>query len=284
MAQMGDGARSRRENVCARTITIMTTEATPTVELSEIGKPEPVDVITSPPPEKTTEEKTAEAARAAEEAKAKPEEGKTPDGVQKRIDELTKARRSAEREVEYWKRIATQKAQTEDKEPTPDQFENYDAYIKALATHAAKMAVSSAATETASQHVRTAEDSIWESKLAEAQSHIPDYKDIVGASEQEVAPHVVQAIRTAEHGPELVYHLAKHPALATRLNELSPMGAAIELGRIEATLGAPPPPKPASNAPEPIKPIAAARNVSVNLETAEMTDYIAARRKQGARF
>lgn len=272
----------------------MTTEANaPAVELSELAKPEPVDVITGPvsAPEKT-EEETAKAdaeSKAAEEAKAKPpEDAKITDGVQKRFDELTKARRSAEREAEYWKGIASQKAQ-DDKEPTPDQFENYDAYIKALATHAAKAAVSSAATATASQHVRTAEDSIWASKLAETQSQIPDYQTIVAASDQEVAPHVVEAIRAAELGPALVYHLAKNPELAVRLNGLSPVGAAIELGRIEATLGKPPrevevPPKPASNAPDPIKPIAAPRNTTVSLETAEMDDYVKARRKQGARF
>lgn len=272
----------------------MTTEATaPAVELSELAKPEPVDVITSPPAEKTEEEKVAETAKAADEAKAKPEDKPT-DGVQKRFDELTKARRSAEREAEYWKGIASQKAH-DDKEPTADQFENYDAYIKALATHAAKAAVSSAATATASQHVRTAEDSIWASKLAETQSQIPDYQAIVGASDQEVAPHVVEAIRAAELGPALVYHLAKNPELAVRLNGLSPARAAIELGRIEATLEAPPrevetpreievPAKPASNAPDPIKPIAAPRNTTVSLENADMTDYIAARRKQGARY
>lgn len=275
----------------------MTTEANaPAVELSDLAKPEPVDVITSPPPQKTEEEKTAETAKAAEEAKAKPaEDAKITEGVQKRFDELTKARRNAEREVEYWKGIASQKAPTTDKEPTPDQFENYDLYIKALAIHAAKAAVSSAASQTASQHVRTAEDSIWASKLAETQGRISDYQAIVGASDQEVAPHVIEAIKAAELGPELVYHLAKNPDLASRLNGLSPARAAIELGRIEATLGTPPrevetpreaavPPKPASNAPDPIKPIAAPRNTSVNLETAEMTDYIAARRKQGARF
>lgn len=269
----------------------MTTEATaPAVELSEIGKPEPVDVITSPPPpppEKTEEEKTAEAAKAAEEAKAKAEEGKVTPGVQKRINEEVAKRHAAERDAEYWKGIASQKAPDE-KAPTPDQFPDYDSYIKALAIHAAKAAVSSAAKETAHQHVRTAEDSIWASKLAETQSQIPDYQTIVAASDQEVAPHVVEAIRAAELGPALVYHLAKNPDIAARLNGLSPAKAAIELGRIEATLEAPRevevPAKPPSNAPEPEKPIAAPRNTSVSLETAEMTDYIAARRKQGARF
>jgi hypothetical protein len=251
-----------------------------------IVPPGPVDVITSPPAEKTEEEKTAEAAKAkAEETKVDPksDEAKITEGVQKRFDELTKARRSAEREAEYWKGIASQKAQVET-EPKADQFTDYDAYIKALATHAAKSAVSSAASETASQHVRTAEDTIWASKLAQTQSKIDDYSAVVGASSQEVAPHVVEAIKTAEHGPELVYHLAKHPEIAIKLNGMTPVSAAIELGRIEATLGAPPPPKPTSKAPDPVTPIAATRNTSIDLSTAEMADYIKARRQQGARF
>jgi preprotein translocase subunit SecA len=50
------------------------------------------------------------------------------------------------------------------------------------------------------------------------------------------ASTLTDAILTSDRGPEVAYHLAKNPALAERLNRLSPIAAAREIGRIEAAL------------------------------------------------
>ena len=102
----------------------------------------------------------------------------------------------------------------------------------------------------------------------------------------QIAPHVVDTLLDSESGPELAYHLAKRPETVKRINALSPLSAARELGRIEATLSNPAAPqiKPASKAPAPITPVRSSAPAAVDLASANMDQYIAARRKQGATF
>jgi len=99
-----------------------------------------------------------------------------------------------------------------------------------------------------------------------------------------ISGHVVDALMDADAGPALAYHLAKNPAVAERLNAMTPTRAAIELGRLETTLAAPATKAP-SNAPEPIKPLNSQHSGRmIDLSKASMEDYIAERRRQGARF
>jgi len=66
-----------------------------------------------------------------------------------------------------------------------------------------------------------------------------------------ISTPVAQGLIEDERGPEIAYHLAKNPSVLERLNSLSPMRAAIEIGRLSAMLpqaparqqtSAPPPP------------------------------------------
>ena len=257
----------------------------PAAKAPEPAIQEPVDVINP--------EDAPKADAAPKDEAPKPEEQKPPvaeipkdsqTAIDKRIGKAVAAQRAAERDRDYWRGIAEKTApNTEDKKPTPDQFTDYDTYIEALSAHSAKQAISSAATETASRHMHAAEETIWESRLDETKHEIADFETVVGAADQVVTVHVRDAIKAAERGPELLYHLAKHPEIVIRLNAMPATRAAIELGRLEATLGTQVPKLP-SNAPKPITPIAPMRNVAVTLENAEMDDYVALRRKQGARF
>lgn len=223
---------------------------------------------------------------------ARDEKGKFKgDGVQKRIDELTRARREAEREVKYWRGVATQTAQVDDgDEPSSDQFADNDgnldtrAYAKAVAQWAAKQAVAETQRQQASTSAETARQAVWLAREAEAKATIADYDAVVPTSTVPVKPHVVDALMDSEAGPALVYHLAKNPAVAERLNGMSPLRAAIELGRLETTLTAPAVKAP-SNAPAPISPLnAQPSGRNVDLSKVSMDDYVAERRRQGARF
>ncbi len=93
----------------------------------------------------------------------------------------------------------------------------------------------------------------------------------------------------SEKGPELVYHLAKNPAEAERLNAMSVRQMDREIGRLETTLGAKAPPAPpaarTTNAPPPVKPGSPASSPA-NTDPSKMTqpEYEAWRKGQGATY
>lgn len=202
------------------------------------------------------------------------------DGVQKRMNELTRARREAERQAEYWRGIATQTAPVAATEkPSRDQFADPDDYVEALTEWKADQAVAKSQQSQAVHAESSARNAVWSAREAEAKASIPDYDSVVPASTVEVKQHVIDALLDSEAGPSLVYHLAKNPDIAARLNGMSPMSAAIELGRLESTLAAPVAKAP-SNAPPPTSPIGGAATMTRDPTKMSTADYVAWRRSQ----
>ena len=212
----------------------------------------------------------------------KPHKGKS---ATARIDELTRLRREAERERDFYKGLATQtahpsSAEGADVEPEPDQFEDYADYVKALAKHEVRREQ----VASVSSRENIIRDAQWESRVEAVRASHADYETVVGSSEQPIAGHVYDALMDSERGPEMAYHMATHPEIAERLNRMSPTKAALELGRLETSLAAPTA-RPASKAPPPTTPLkTTGSTVVVNLTTASMDAYKAERRKQGAKF
>ena len=245
---------------------------------------EPVVEAVTPPVEEVVE--AVETAETESEEQARDDKGRFKgDGVQKRIDELTRARREAERQAEYWQGVATQTApEAQGDKPSRDDYAEQDDYIEALTEWKAEQAVTRAQREQAAQSANHARQSAWEAREAQTKASIPDYDAVVPVSTVPIRPHVVEALMDADAGPSLAYHLAKNPDVAARLNAMTPTRAAIELGRIETTLTAPAVKVP-SNAPTPITPITPqASGRTVDLSKASMEDYIAERKRQGAVF
>ena len=245
---------------------------------------DPVVEAVTPPVEEVVE--AVEAAEAESEEQARDDKGRFKgDGVQKRIDELTRARREAERQAEYWQGVATQTApEAQGDKPSRDDYAEQDDYIEALTEWKAEQAVTRVQREQAAQSANHARQSAWEAREAQTKASIPDYDAVVPVSTVPIKPHVVEALMDADAGPSLAYHLAKNPDVAARLNAMTPTRAAIELGRIETTLTAPAVKVP-SNAPTPITPITPqASGRTVDLSKASMEDYIAERKRQGAVF
>lgn len=196
------------------------------------------------------------------------EERKPAKGAEARIAELTRLRRQAERERDAaiaQLQGARDPAKAATPKPTPDDYEDYGEYVEALTdwkadereTQRADTAATTAATDAAN-----ARNTEWGAKVAAITESLPDYAEVAGKSEIEIRDFVVDAIMDADRGPELVYHLAQNPDVAARLNDMSPARAAIELGKIEATLGEPaapaeaaPPAKKTTTAPAPITPV-----------------------------
>jgi len=242
-------------------------------------------------------EATPETVNAEAEPEVEAEEGEQPEDLheekrrgktaQDRINDLTRARREAERERDFYKGLVSQPTPASPVEgaskPTPDSFETYDEYVEALTDWKVEQTINKQSTVKAQQTESMVREANWAAKLEEARQTLPDYAEVVGSSEVNIAPHVADALFDSELGPQLAYHMAQHPEYAERLNKLSPNKAALELGRLEAALSTPVA-KPTTKAPAPVSPIRSAPARQVDPAKLSTEEYIEFRRKQGAKF
>ena len=87
---------------------------------------------------------------------------------------------------------------------------------------------------------------------AEARTKIPDYDEVMKrASSIETRPHLDHLVIESDKGPLLKHYLAQRPDAVDRLNRMSPVAAAKEIGRLEARLSYPAP-KTATKASPPV--------------------------------
>lgn len=219
----------------------------------------------------------------ADDAGADPDAPKGRGGFQKRISELTAARREADRDRDYWRdmamRVHAQPPQPQKPEgptplpadlaarigpsPRPEDFPagEYDPkYIAAMARHdllseAAREAVTQreAANSRAAQERTARISTAWQDKAAKAAAQYPDFADVVMAPDVPVTDDMAEIMADLDGGAHVAYWLGKNPAEARRIASLSPKRQAAELGRIEVRLEtqrksaavstAPPPPK-----------------------------------------
>lgn len=249
------------------TETVVDQQPTPVAEQQaqeDTASAEDKPPVESKPPEPEADKETKKALR----------------GVQKRIDELTRARYETEerarqdiervrQEAEYWRQQAEQ-AKQQIGPPRADQFQDYEAYLRAAAQFEAQ--------KVTDERLAAAQKAQWEqqqrqqqemaqfqaqqryqaelnSKLAEAQKKFPDFLDVVTSPELPglQGTPAFGAIFESEQGAEVLYYLGKNPAKAHQIMSLSPLAQVREIGRIEAALSAgntvskaPPPPESVS--------------------------------------
>lgn len=264
-------------------------EPAPAAEAAEPAIDEPTGE-----PEEGAEE-GAEAGDGEPEGEPAPKPKKT---AQERIDEITRARREAEREAKYWRDVAEGRVKPEGqqqeapKAPNPDDFdmgETDPAFIKAVIAFEVKKGIDEGRQVLAQDLHMQAQERAWEAAQSVARSKFADYdaKVVDGASNWPCTPEMAQAIRTSDAGGEVAYHLASNPEEARRIAALDPFSQVRELGRIEARLESPPPAKvpakTATSAPKP--PVNQARGASGQFSVAPDTDDFAAfERTYGGRF
>ncbi len=233
-----------------------------------------------------TEQAAASAAAAEQETQTDQSAGegeKPPEkgGVQRRIDELTKARRLAEAEAEFWREKVLGAASSEKPaaekpkgKPNPADFETTEAYLDArdewVRNDTLRLADERIQKSERERDQRTEQEILaddWGEKEATITEKHPDYEEVTATAfealqstkgpAQAAVAHVVQY---SEVGPELLYYLGQHPEEVRRIAQLHPTQAALALGRIEGRLvteteggdeKTPPPPR----APKPPTPI-----------------------------
>lgn len=148
--------------------------------------------------------------------------------VQARIDEVTRARRDAERERDFWREEAMRFQPPEDQPPAFDPRE----------------------ADTAAHH---AVEQDWQARQAAFAQGQPDYAQVVEA-DWACSPVMADAIRTSEAGAAVAYVLAQNPDAARHIAGLPPLVQVREIGRLEAHIALAsqqPQPKTISDAPRP---------------------------------
>ena len=256
----------------------------------------------------TEEVKTeAESATVPEEPPAS-DEPKKAKGVQKRLDELTRQREDERRRAEAaearldralaaLERKPEVSIEESDPEPVrPTRGQDTEAYEQAImdyaeqkATWIARQEVRAAQAELAQQEqVKAAEHAqqeareSYQSRVNAFKEKHADFEQVAESPDVQVSMPMAAAILHSENGPNLQYYLGQNPNEAERIRQLSPPLQLLELGKIEAKLTAPPPPKPAvSAASAPIKPLSgAAPSSQKSPEDMSMDEYAAYRKSQ----
>ena len=205
------------------------------------------------------------------------------DIVQKRIaKEQRKAQREADRRVAEALAQAQAKAPKADApapsandRPKPENFQTTEDYVEAVSEWKAEQIIDRKTKEraeaTAANEQERYQREIQTAHVERedtARDKYSDYDDVVGNPRLPINAVMADAIRMSDQGPDIAYHLGKHPEEAAKIAKLPPILAVKELGKLEAKLAAEPPTptKRSSSAPEPINPVRpAAGNTFSNL-------------------
>lgn len=214
----------------------------------------PAEVVPESEPAQDAAETTAE---------APPEPKKK--SVQERIDEITRARRGAEREREYWKRVALEREQQRPQEsapemlnkpprPTLDQYETTTAYEDALFRwHDSVREIDAAARREQSE--RETALKLFNERARKIREENADFDEVI---EQPVFSPIMRGVLLqSENGPEVAYFLGRpeNRDQAERIRNLPAERQAYEIGKLESNLLLAKKTKKIPGAPPPINPV-----------------------------
>lgn len=146
--------------------------------------------------------------------------------------------------------------------PKEDDFEDWNEYQYAVSRHNIETAKWEIRQEyqQSQQHEHQQRQqadlaSNWQKQAAQAAQEMPDFNEVMDNPLFVQSPTVVEAVQSSDVGGKLAYYLGTHLDVANKINNMSPIQAARELGRIEAALLAAPkpePPRTVSQAPAPV--------------------------------
>lgn len=207
--------------------------------------------------------------------------------AQARINELTRARRQAERERDEVLRYVQQFQQAPQHAESLPAFENFtdlNEWGRAVAKTAAEQARAVAAQEFAQRQQQASQAQVFSSYEAREREYAakhPEYRDAYDSLSSSVrfGPEVLEVIADSSHGPALVHYLGDHLDEADRLQRMPPHKAAAEVARIEARIAAPKP-KPVSKAPSPVPTVQGGGTAQKDPERMSTDEWLAWRRNQ----
>ncbi len=213
--------------------------------------------------------------------------------IQKRIDEITKARREAERERDFWRLQAEQRAAAETQQsvgqkPTLEQFDyDQEQYLEALADYKLQSKLAEKEAQSRTQQVNQnefQEVQQFKQREYEVMSEFPDYQQKVYANDVPITDTMAKAIRIDENGARVAYFLATYKDIAYRVANLSPREQFLAIGDISEKINQATSASAAgkvSNAPSPVPSVSSRGGaVSKSPEKMSMDEWMKWRSKQ----
>lgn len=138
--------------------------------------------------------------------------------------------------------------------PERDNFASDEKYNEALIEHEAEKRAQAklAQREAAERQERMA--TTFQERAEKVAERFEDFEAVVFNPATPISDSMAEFITESDIGPELAYHLGKHPRVAADIARMSPVKAARELVKLESELAAKPKATP-SKAPDPISPV-----------------------------
>jgi hypothetical protein len=192
--------------------------------------------------------------------------------AQERIDEITRLRREAERERDYYRELATKKEtpspQIPSGRPVISNYETTEAYEDALLVwHDNRRAEQTKAEEIK----RRSEDALtrFNEKAKPLREVYEDFDEVIETPV--FTPAMRMALLSSDDGPELAYFLGRpeNRTIAEKLKNLPVEIQLYELGKLEAKLEVAKKTKKVPSAPPPINPVGMSGKTDV--DPAEMS-------------
>ncbi len=225
--------------------------------------------------ETDAEDETESEESEADESQVEDAKPKKKGGFQRRIDKLNAAKADAQREAEYWKRLATEKSAGETKKepvetkadqsgkPDPEKFDSHADYVEALTDW--KVGQSEKAREAKANEARalTEREKAIKAHIERKEAFAKKTADFEEALEKvddiQFSEASQKAIIESELGPEIMYALANDRKEAERIAALPPEAVLRAIGRLEGKLSASAPAsqetKKITKASKPLEPV-----------------------------
>lgn len=201
------------------------------------------------------------------------EKPKKKGGFQKRIERFQKQLSQKDQEIEYLRKVAFEAGKTATKadqkepdkkievlgKPKADSFDSHEDYVDALTDWKIEQREKANEQKAKENQVRTEfqkKGEAFQTRIAEFKKSASDFDELMEDVSIDVPVHVQEIFLTSENGPALMYELAKNQKELERISKLSPMSAALEMGKIEAKFtksSDSSTPTKTTKAPEPIK-------------------------------
>lgn len=161
--------------------------------------------------------------------------------------------------------VSVPEPKAEDKPPSREQFDSYEAFIEEKAAYQGRKAAQEfrekAEAESRQKREQEEEGKLFSGFNAKVREKFPDLEDRAAeVAHIQMPPGMGRAIAESDIGPEILNHLIDTPKELERIAALSPSAAIREIGKLEARLevkkDAPAPEKTAvaPKAPAPIAP------------------------------
>ncbi len=122
---------------------------------------------------------------------------------------------------------------------------------------------------------------LFKERAMSLQERYPDIEKVFTDTTLPMSPAMAETLMESEKGPEVAHYLLANREAAQRIKEMSPLAAARELGRIEATISLPKPRTETKAPPPPSTLAGTTRGPAKNPETMTQAEYVQWRNNGG---